>query len=326
LIDKPFAVRENRMIISAIAALTLPLAAAQVEPATSAQAPESFRLDQLADPTITKAIEEGVIDVAPTGEIIVQGTTEKEIRNFVWRAITPMSGRKIAVRSDPVCMSFDNIDETLEAALRQRIAENLATVGRELAGPGCKPNAAVAFPRNAHLFMRWLDSNKRRIFDAMYEPERRRHVRPRRVAYNWHFVPEKAMMRESQRGGEFGMGLAGLLQSIDSRLTSQLGTDTISHSFTVIEASAIDGVSPLQLADYITMHVLVMFEPGVRPEVPPGSILRLFDKDGANEAAPDEMSAVDRVVLSTLYRSGRSFFNAGLMRAEIARNAMKDKP
>jgi hypothetical protein len=94
----------------------------------------------------------------------------------------------------------------------------------------------------------------------------------------------------------------------------------------VIEASAIDGVSPLQLADYITMHVLLMFEPGVRPEVPPGSILRLFDKDGANEAAPDKMSAVDRVVLSTLYRSGRSFFNAGLMRAEIARNAMKDKP
>jgi hypothetical protein len=127
------------MIIFAIAALTLPLAAAQVEPATPAQPPESFRLDQLADPTITKAIEDGVIDVATTGEIIVQGTTEKEIRNFVWRAITPMSGRKIAVRSDPVCMSFDNIDKTLEAALRQRIAENLATVGRELAGPGCKP-------------------------------------------------------------------------------------------------------------------------------------------------------------------------------------------
>jgi len=74
------------------------------------------------------------------------------------------------------------------------------------------------------------------------------------------------------------------------------------------------------------MHALVMFEPGVRDEVPQGSILRLFDDKGANLAAAEEMSTVDRVVLSTLYRSGRSFFNAGLIRAEIARAAMKQEP
>lgn len=325
--------------LASMIALALPLAPAQAQQAAPA---EPLALDKLADPAITKAIEQGEIDVTPTGEIIVEGTTEKEIRNFVWRSITSMSracrfsnicGRTVAVRSAPVCLGFDNITEEFEAQLRQRIAENLAAIGTELGQPGCQVNAAVAFPRDAHAFMRWLDSNKRNIFGAMYEPERRRHVRPRRMAYNWHYVPEKAMTREGQRaGGQLTdpwvwsqIMLTALGNSANPR-SRQLGSDTISHSFTVIEASAIDGVTPIQLADYITMHALVMFEPGVREEVPPGSILRLFDDKGANPEAAEEMSTVDRVVLSTIYRSGRSFFNAGLIRAEIARTAMKQEP
>lgn len=336
-----------RSALASIAALVLPLAAAGAAqpleaPAPPPAPPEPFRLDKLADPMISKAIEEGDINVAPTGEIIVKGTTEKEIRNFVWRSVTSMSrtcraalrcGRTVAVRSTPVCLSFDNISTEFEAELRERIAENLSAIGTELAQPGCEVNAAVTFPRDAHAFMRWLNSNQRHIFSTMYEPERRRHVQPRRLAYNWHFVPEKAMMREFQRAGGalsdpwvLPQLLFNALGNSTEPLSRQLGTDTISHSFTVIEASAIEGVTTIQLADYITMHALVMFEPGVREEVPPGSILRLFDDKGANPVAAEEMSAVDRVVLSTIYRSGRGFFDAGLIRAEIARNAMKGKP
>lgn len=327
-----------RSVLASPAVLAMPLAAAGAAPPPETPAPlpapsETFRRDALADPEITKAITQGVIDLSATGEIIVEGTTEKEIRNFVWRTITPVSGRKIAVRESPVCFGFDNITDELESLLRQRIAENLATIGRELAEPGCEVNAAVAFPRNAHAFMRWLSDKRPGVFGSMYRPEQRRHVRPRRVAYNWHFLPGVSTQREFQSaGGTLGdvwfQNLIGppIFEPGYSRLSRQLGTEMISHSFTVIQASAIDGISPTQLADYLTMHALVMFEPGVRDEVPQGSILRLFDDKGANLAAAEEMSTVDRVVLSTLYRSGRSFFNAGLIRAEIARAAMKQEP
>lgn len=318
---------------TALTALPLAAAAAAAPPSDAPIPAETFRRDALADPEITRAIEQGVIDVAPTGEIIVQGTTEKEIRDFVWRTITPVSGRKIAVRESPVCFGFDNIDASLEAQLRERIAENLATIGRELGEPGCDVNAAVAFPRNAHAFMGWLNAKRPGIFGSMYRPEQRRHVRPRRLAYNWHFLPSISAQREFQSaGGTFSdvwfQNLIGLpvFDPAYSRLSRQLGTELISHSFTVIEAGALEGVSTTQLADYLTMHALVMFEPGVREEIPAGSILRLFDEKGANETAAEEMSAVDRVVLSTIYRSGRSFFTPGLIRAEIARTAMKDKP
>jgi hypothetical protein len=338
-----------RPVFASFIALALPLASAQAQEAAPA---EPLALDKLADPAITKAIEQGEIEVASTGEIIVQGTTEKDIRNFVWRGVTEMTGGKIAVRDETLCLSFDSIDETLEAALRERIAANLATVGRTLEEPGCHPNAFVAFPSDAHAYMGWLNDNRRYYFDSMYEPERRRHVRPRRVAYNWHYVPDKAIMRGMQRGGAgfnpsgsadfaYGVGygryLLGsqwnrmgfndrgseYLQSIISPLVAQLETIRISHSFTVIEAGAVEGLSSTQLADYITMHALVMFEPGVPKEVPPGSILRLFDERGANPAAAEEMSAVDRVVLSTLYREGHSRFNAGLIRNEITRTAKR---
>ena len=328
-------------IVAALAALALSLPAAAGETGEPPERPK-FRIDALTDPNITRAIEQGVIEAAPTGEIIVQGTTEKEIRNFVWRSITStsrscrftrMCQSTVAVRSAPVCLGFDDIDAGLEAQLRARIAENLDAVGTELAPPGCEVNAAVAFPRNAHAFMRWLNSNKRQVFAAMYEPERRRHVHPRRLAYNWHMVPEKATMRENQRGGGQlsdpwvqAQIMTSALSGSTIPLAEQLGSDTISHSFTVIEASAIEGITPTQLADYITMHALVMFEPGVREEVPQGSILRLFDEKGANPAAAEEMSMLDRVVLGTLYRTGRSFFSPGLIRAEIARVALnKDR-
>ena len=321
-----------RAALASLTALALPLAAAQAQEPPPAQ-DQPFKRDQLADPAITEAIRQGVIAVTPSGEIIVEGTSEQEIRDFVWRTITPISGRKIAIRSEPMCVSFDNIDASLEAQLRQRIAENLATIGQELGEPGCRVNTAVAFPRNAHRFVNWLDQNKPVVFGSMYGPERRRHIKPRRTAYNWHAVAGKTQMREFQRAGgsledSWRVALFGLggLNSAASRITSQIGTDTITHSFTVIEASALEGISPVQLADYITLNALVMFEPGVREEVPQGSILRLFDDKGANPDAPEDMSAVDRVVLSTIYRSGRSYFNAGLIRTEIARTATKDKP
>ncbi|MFN3990622.1 MAG: hypothetical protein ACK4IS_10230 [Erythrobacter sp.] len=329
-----------RPALASLAALvSLPLAvAAGAAPPSEASAPsETFRQDQLADPAITEAIRAGAIDITPSGEIIVQGTTEKEIRNFVWRTITPVSGRKIAIRIDPVCISFDNIDAGLEAQLRQRIAQNLATIGRELAEPGCRVNTSVAFPRNAHAFVSWLSDTRPGVFGAMYRPERRRHIRPRRMAYNWHYVDSKAMMREIQRAGgtledvwqqslvPFSGGLTGGGNSASSRILPELLPEAISHSFTVIEAGALEGITPVQLADYLTMHTLVMFEPGLREEIPAGSILRLFDEEGAQDTAAEEMSAVDRVVLGTIYRKGRRYFSSGLIRAEIARTAGQEK-
>lgn len=39
----------------------------------------------------------------PNGAIIVEGQTAQQVREFLRRAITPVSGRKVARRDAPVC-------------------------------------------------------------------------------------------------------------------------------------------------------------------------------------------------------------------------------
>lgn len=256
----------------------------------------------------------------PAGEIIVEGQTERQVREFLWRAITPVSGRKVARRDEPVCFVFDNIDAGLEAALRARIAENLAAVGSELAAPGCTPNATVAFPRSAPAFVKWLQNKQPQVFGSLYGAELRRFVRTPRVAYTWHYLPEKADQLERQRNNSVAFIRA---DETAGGLAADIGTPAISHSFTVIEAGAIEGLTINQLADYITVQSLVMLEPEVRDEVPASSILRLFDAKGANPGAPGEMSQVDKVMLGVLYRPGRGSFSPNAIRAEVARELSK---
>jgi hypothetical protein len=270
----------------------------------------------------TQVAESVAEDPASQGEIIVEGQTEKQVREFLWRTLAPMSGRKVARRDEAVCLGFDNIDASLEGALRSRIAENLAAIGSELAAPGCSVNATVAFPRSAPAFIKWLQNERPTVFESLYRAEQRRLVRTPRAAYTWHYLPEKADQLERQRNNSVAFFRA---DETAGGLAGQMGTPAISHSFTVIEAGAIEGLTINQVADYITMQALVMFEPGVREEVPASSILRLFDEKGANPAAPEKMSQIDRAILGVLYRPGRGSFSPNAIRAEVARELAKGR-
>lgn len=256
----------------------------------------------------------------PAGEIIVEGQTEKQVREFLWRAITPVSGRKVARRDEPVCFAFDNIDAGLEAALRARIAENLSAIGSDLAEPGCTPNATIAFPRSAPAFVKWLKDKQPQVFNSLYGAELKRFTRTPRVTYTWHYLPDKADQIERQRNNSVVFVRA---DETAGGLASQVGTPAISHSFTVIEASAIEGLTINQLADYITVQALVMLEPEMQGEVPASSILRLFTDKGADPQAPEEMSQADRVLLGVLYRKGRGSFTPAAIRAEVVRELAK---
>ena len=59
-------------------------------------------------------------------EIIVEGYTEKEVRNFLWRSVIP-TGRVIAKRTGPVCVGIDNVPAVLSEPLKARIEHNLDT-------------------------------------------------------------------------------------------------------------------------------------------------------------------------------------------------------
>ncbi|WP_067489825.1 hypothetical protein [Erythrobacter sp. CCH5-A1] len=265
-------------------------------------------------------------------EIIVEGYTEKEVRNFLWRSVIP-TGRVIAKRTGPVCVGIDNVPAVLSEPLKARIEHNLDTLGIERATPGCKVNAVIVFDRDAHGFVNALSRYEGgAAFDALYLPERRRLIEPVRPAYNWHYMNLEQLQQFlgtpqplTRQGASLGRGFQGVGfdNSAESRLALYATPAEISKTFSVVDIDTIDGITIEQLGDYLTMQMLVEFRPDVKGWVPADSILNLFTPSGANPDAPPEMSTLDRIIVREMYRTRGNYGN-GAIRNSIARASVRE--
>lgn len=264
-------------------------------------------------------------DEEPMGEIIVDGYTEKEVRHFLWRSVIETGGT-IAKRSEPICIGIDNAPAELAEPVRARIGANLAAFGIAVAEPGCRANAVVVFHRDAHKFVNWLDKRHGQAFQALYKPEKRRLIRPERAFYSWHYIKTEADRMQFggqplQLPGPGEVAFQPIAFSPGGPLTLWSAPAATSHSFTVIDTDALEGISTQQLGDFLTMQMLVEFRPGSRPEIPQDSILNLFTDTGGNPEAAAEMSKLDRAVLSEFY-SDRQNWRLGAVRSAIASRAI----
>lgn len=265
----------------------------------------------------------------PTGEIIVEGYTEKQVRNFLWRAVIE-TGNVMAKRVSAVCVGIDNAPADLTQPLRQRIEGNLKSLDIDVGEAGCKPNALIVFDRDAHRFVNWLaDQNAGVAYASLYLPERRRLTNPVRPVYNWHYLNLGIQQRFlgsgqplAQQGAEDGRGFQGAEFDPGGRLLAEFSPAETSMTFSVVDYDAINGLTIEQLGDYLTMQMLVEFRPDMHGSVPPDSILNLFTETGSDPDAAPEMSALDRTILSEIYGS-RQNFGAGAVRASIARKSVE---
>jgi hypothetical protein len=275
------------------------------------------------DPQVTDAERSSA-----ESEIIVKGYSKKQVRHFMWRSMIE-TGQVVAKRSGPICIGIDNAPDELAVPLKARIEANLAEFGVSYKSEGCRANSVIAFHPDAHQFVKWLETqNAGNAYFALYLPEKRRLINTVRPVYNWHFVvsgvpqtiwgrPLPLVQQASSRGFQAsGFGPGG-------RLAEARQPGISSHSFSVIDMDAIDGITIEQLGDYLTMQMLVEFRPGVRPEVPEDSILNLFNAQRADPDAPAAMSDLDRTVLAQLY-GRRQNFRAAAVRNAVARQVVAD--
>ncbi len=262
-------------------------------------------------------------------EIVVEGYTEKQVRNFLWRAVIE-TGNVMAKRDSAVCVGIDNAPVDLTQPLRQRIEGNLKSLDIEVGDFGCKVNAVIVFDRDAHRFVNWLaDQNAGVAYASLYLPERRRLIKPVRPVYNWHVTdlgPREQFLGQgqtlTQQGASGGRGFQGAQFDPGGRILAQFTPAETSLTFSVVDYDAIDGLTIEQLGDYLTMQMLVEFRPDMHGSVPPDSILNLFTEKGSDPDAAPEMSALDRVILSEIY-GNRQNFGAGAVRASIARKSVE---
>lgn len=264
-----------------------------------------------------------------TNEIIVEGYTEREVRQFLWRTLKE-TGDKIARRTDPVCIGIDNVPASLSAQIMERIRANLSEANIPIEPEGCTVNASVVFHDNPQGFVNWLDENRPIAFRAMYKPEKRRLLREERPVYSWVFIPDS--VQNSSTGAGVGDQILNsqIVGSSDGALTSRIDqaptvnvenrSDSISHTFTVLDRQKINGMTTTQLGDFITLQIMIEFVPGEAKEVPADSILNLFYADNAELDAPEEMSRLDRSMLGAIYSDANLRSSAGAVRNRIATN------
>lgn len=267
---------------------------------------------------------------AADGEIVVKGYTEKEVRDFLWRALET-DGRVMTRRTDPICVGIDNAPSALAEAIKARIEANLTAFDIPLGEPGCKANAVVVFHSRAHAFVNMLEKQgSGAAFWSMYLPQKRRLIKPVRQAYAWHFLPEKARRLDASRNqpaagrqpGEVAIQQPAGFEP-GGRILSNQQPSISSHSFAVIDTDAIDGLTIEQVGDWLTMRMLVDVRPETGERVPADSILNLFTPTGSNPDAPAGLSRLDRALLTQLY--GRRWdYRVGAVRASAARAAVSE--
>lgn len=257
-----------------------------------------------------------------TNEIIVEGYTERDVRQFLWRTLKE-TGDKIALRTEPVCVGIDNIPAEVADPIKTRINANLTDAGIAVGEEGCSVNASVVFHDQPQAFVNWMDENRPVAFRSMYKPEKRRLIGEQRPVYSWMFIGGE--VADERSGAGIGSQLAQqlLVPSSDGALTSridQFPPESISHSFTVVDRNKLDGMTTTQLGDFLTLQIMIEFEPGKTGESPSDSILNLFYVDNPELDAPEEMSRLDRAMLREIYSEDNLRTTAGAVRNDIAAN------
>ena len=283
--------------------------------------------DQATQPVDSSAnIQAPADEEEYANNIIVEGYTEKQVRQFLWRSAIE-TGDAMAKRSTPICLGIDNAPESLSNPLRDHIHANLEMFQVPIAEEGCKPNTIIVFHRDAKGFVDFLDDEHPYVFNAMFKPERRRLIGRERAAYSWHYLPTEVSSLEpgnvvaqvGQRRGD-----AQQLIGFDSPGGRNIPTPApkSTHSFSVVDFDAINGLTIEQVGDYLTMQMLAEFRPDNPDEVPSDSILTLFENTAANSETIPGFSRMDRVILSELYSPNRINFRTGALRQAIASAAI----
>ena len=190
---------------------------------------------------------------------------------------------------------------------------------------GCKPTALVIFIDDPQRLVTELRKAMPSLFDGYTAKELDLMTAAKRPAYGWRTVEmmdKNGLVLSSvgQINGEASN--ARIVRNANSsRVTSNVRYDILT-SFTAIEIGKTPGHTLRQLADYATMNLMLDLSRDATRKAQPESILSLFSASSP-EAAPQEMSAMDKGTLRGLYGLKANNVSAAVQRGRIAK-AMKE--
>ena len=256
-------------------------------------------------------------------DIVVQGSRE-ELRVQL-RQILDTSEGQLARFESAFCPKVIGYPADWTGHLEKMIRANAADAGLKVEPVGCRPTGLVIFIDDPQRLIAELRKAMPGLFDGYTTRELDLMTAVKRPAYGWRTVEmvDKnglVLATVGQINGE--ASTARIVRNANSsRVTSNVRYDILT-SFAAIDIGKTPGHTLRQLADYATMNLMLDLSRDASRKAQPESILSLFSAPSP-EAAPQQMSAMDKGTLRGLYGLKANNVSAAVQRGRIAK-AMKE--
>jgi len=223
---------------------------------------------------------------------------------------SPEARRPLAKLRSPLCLAVAANDEAFARTVATRIIDNAKAAGVPTGRDGCEANALVTFSDDVRMQLETSRADGRKLFSRMSEKEINAALDTRDPAYV--FQPIEATPRIGE-GDEFLFVDGG---SNWTKERSHLRTpQDILPTLVMIEAGAIVGLTPVQVADYATLRLLAPTgEITADSAAASQTILSLFS---APLTAPRELTRTDRAYLQSLYNLPRTAFASEVLEKTV---------
>ena len=245
----------------------------------------------------------------PEESIVVQGQ-RREIAKALRQLIEPADSEQLARFEDEICPIVIGMPRDWTASLTRMIRDNVKAIGGKVGKPGCTVNAAAIFIDQPLELIQALAKEEPAFFN-MTPKELAKFTAVARPVTSWHVTDMRG--RDGEELGSVRSIVdpnSGAKLAVDSsakvtrsitagRLVSPVREDML-VGFVVVDRMATPGKSLRQLADLVTMHLLLDINQEVAGS-DPGSILSLFEARGQGAAAPARLSKFDRGALRGFY-------------------------
>ena len=250
-------------------------------------------------------------------EIVVTANPEGEQAPSVVSRLRDMideSGTSQLARFESsICPMVIGMPRDMTAIMTRIIRENIVEAGAEVGKPGCRVNAAAIFIDQPQLLVTRLHKSDPFFFLNMTPREFALFSERKRPVYSWHTV------NKYTRDGVIVTGQA--VRADASRLYTSV-RDEMESGIVVVDRQATIGKSLRQLADFVTMHLMVDVNWRAR-RIDPNSILALFQRSQPEPVL--RMSSFDRNALRGFYILRENNRTAAEQRQNIARTIRRQE-
>lgn len=259
---------------------------------------------------------------------VVGRPLETLIRKFVGEVAEPNRGRGLARWDGQVCVGVANLRVDVAQYLADRISTVAQGLGLEAGDVGCSPNIMIIAAANGGALAEAMVGDSKRVFRkggpgmdrggvALKDfVETDRAIRWWQVAVP---VDSETGLRAVRIPGECStpcdssFDMAPVIPVFAaSRLRTQI-VDNLTRTIVIVDIDQVEGMSTLQLADYIAMVSLAQIDPGADTS-PYASILNVI----ADPQGVDSLTDWDTAYLTGLYGAVRNQVNTRANRSEIA--------